>query len=149
MGFPTGPLYSGLVILSDSLAVSSGCVTVGAPVAKRLALASLSLRTAALPGVTPNLASRLAGNWTSVLMYRRCLCAVVDGLFALGTRALDFSPDTVMPLSRSTCRELVLLSVLAPVMCSNVAVNYHACMHSDVIYIYYMMHDSRRHDNTI
>lgn len=116
---------AGAEVLSDSLAVSSGCVTVGAPVAKRLALASLSLRTAALPGVTPNLASRLAGNWTSVLMYRRCLCAVVDGLFALGTRALDFSPDTVMPLSRSTCRELVLLSVLAPVMCSNVAVNYH------------------------
>eukprot|EP00435_Cladocopium_sp_Y103_P048109 s535_g14.t1 len=115
---------AGAEVISDVAAVSSGLTTVGAPVMKRLALAALSMRVAALPGVTPNLVSRLAGNWTSVLMYRRCLCAVVDGLFALGTRALDFSPETIMPLPRAICTELVVLATLAPVMCSNVAVEY-------------------------
>lgn len=114
----------GAEVISDEKAVDAGCVTVAAPVAKRLALSYVSLRAAALPGLTPHLVSRLAGNWTSVLMYRRCLCAAVDNLFAFGTRALDSDPKVVLPLPRSVCRELVVLASLAPLMCSNVAVSY-------------------------
>eukprot|EP00435_Cladocopium_sp_Y103_P055331 s818_g18.t1 len=116
----------GAEVNSSDFAVSSGFVTVGGPVAKRLALSVLSLRASALPGLSPQLASRLAGNWTSLLMYRCCLCAVVDGLFAFGTHANDLDPCTVLPLPRKLCRELVLLSSLAPIMCSNVAVDYLA-----------------------
>ena len=53
---------SGAEVISDAHAVKSGSVLVGAPHAKRLALAALSLRIASLPGITPLLASKLAGN---------------------------------------------------------------------------------------
>ena len=101
----------------------SGCVTVGAPRAKRLALAALSLRAARLPGLSPQLASRLAGNWLSVLLYRRCLSSVVDGLFALGVSE-SCAGTSVVPLPRRIARELVLLAIMSPLTCSNVAVRY-------------------------
>lgn len=71
---------AGAEVNSSPFAVKAGCVTAGAPVGKRRAMATLSLRAACLPGITPTLASRLAGSWTSYLMFRRCLCSVVDGL---------------------------------------------------------------------
>eukprot|EP00435_Cladocopium_sp_Y103_P039317 s2363_g10.t1 len=149
-GFPSGPLYSGLVyaregligsdekdiaakthfkaagaeVISTPFAVAAGCVSVGAPLGKRLALSALSLRAAALPGLTPSLASRLAGNWTSCLLYRRCLASVVDGLFAFGVHCPEAKEDVILPLPRSISRELVVLSALSPLMCSNVAVSY-------------------------
>lgn len=45
---------------------------VGAPRAMRLALSVPSLRAAVSPGISEKLASRVAGNWSSVV-YRRCL----------------------------------------------------------------------------
>lgn len=104
--------------------MQSGCVTVGAPRVKRLALAVLSLRAARLPGLSPQLASRLAGNWSSVLLCRRCLSSIVaDGLFALGVLR-SCTEDSVVPLPRSVARELVLLAIMSPLICSNVAVTY-------------------------
>eukprot|EP00435_Cladocopium_sp_Y103_P032998 s1823_g8.t1 len=111
-------------VVSTPFAVSAGCVPVGAPIGKRLALSTLSLRAASLPGLTPALASRLAGNWTSCLLYRRCLSAVVDGLFAFGVQCEGASESSILPVSRSICRELVVLSALSPLMCSNAAVDY-------------------------
>ena len=52
-------------------ALGSGIVSVSAPVAKHVALASLSLRVAHLPCISRCLASRLAGSWISALMFRR------------------------------------------------------------------------------
>eukprot|EP00435_Cladocopium_sp_Y103_P020515 s2882_g5.t1 len=115
---------AGAEVVSDSHAVQCGFVTVGAPRAKRLALAALSLRTAKLPGLSPQLASRLAGNWSSVLLYRRCLSSVVDGLFALGSTCLESAEGQIVPLPRKFARELVLLSVLSPLICTNAAVEY-------------------------
>ena len=114
---------AGAEFVSDEHAVQSGCVTVGAPRAKRLALAALSLRAARLPGLSPQLASRLAGNWSSVLLYRRCLSSVVDGLFALGVSE-SCAGTSVVPLPRRIARELVLLAIMSPLTCSNVAVSY-------------------------
>ena len=114
---------SGAEIVSDPRAVRSGYVTVGSPRSKRLALALLSLRTARLPGITPKLASRLAGNWSSVLLYRKCLSCVVDDLFAVGALPVD-SPHVVVPLTREVAKELVLLATLAPLMSTNVATEY-------------------------
>ena len=109
--------------MSHAFAVSQGCVTVGAPRSKRLALAALSLRVARLAGVTPKLASKLSGNWSSILLYRRCLSCVVDGLFALGALSEE-SEEKVIPLPRKIARELVVLACLSPVICTNVAVDY-------------------------
>ena len=94
-------------------AVELGVVPVGAPLSKRCGLATLSLRLASLPAMTSSIASKLAGSWVSVLMFRRCLSSVVDELFALGVRGEDQHPQ-VFPLSRKTASELVLLSILAP-----------------------------------
>eukprot|EP00435_Cladocopium_sp_Y103_P067321 s1251_g29.t2 len=111
----------GAEVISDDRDVRSGYVTVGAPVAKSLALSVLSLRAARLPGLSPNLVARLAGNWASILMFRRCLSSVVDDLFAFGTAAGDLETGVVLPLPRKVCAELVVLSCLSPPMCSNLA----------------------------
>eukprot|EP00435_Cladocopium_sp_Y103_P053797 s2167_g17.t1 len=120
---------AGAEIVSDQRAVRSGYVTIGAPRGKRLALAALSLRVARLPGITPPLASKLSGNWSSVLLYRRCLNSVVDDLYAVGAGA-EADDGLVMPLSRKVARELVLLSVVAPLASSNAAVDYLDCLFS-------------------
>eukprot|EP00435_Cladocopium_sp_Y103_P066008 s89_g28.t1 len=121
---------AGAEVISDRGAVASGYVTVASPVSKRLALAALSLRVAALPGISSNLAARLAGNWNSVLMFRRCLSSVVDELFALGSRAEELDSSEVYPLSRKVATELVVLAALSPLMATNVAVQYQSSMYA-------------------
>ena len=66
---------AGAEIRSDEKNVRLGVVPVGAPFGKRLALAVISLRTARLPAITGHLLSRLAGNWVSILQYRKCFPA--------------------------------------------------------------------------
>ena len=72
---------AGAEVKSSDAAVRRGIVPVAAPWSKRLALAVLSLRVARLPAVSSRAVSRLAGSWVSVLMYRRCMTSIVDGLF--------------------------------------------------------------------
>ena len=115
---------AGAEVIADEETVRRGFVTVGAPAAKRLALSALSLRASSLPGLSSQLAARLAGNWTSILMYRRCLSCIVEDLFAFGTAAEESVEEEIIPLPRKIARELVLLSALSPVMVSNVAVRY-------------------------
>jgi len=74
---------------SSQQTLGLGLCTFGAPVGKRLALACLSLRLASLPMISSKVVARVAGNWISCLLYRRCLAAIVDDLFALGA-AGDF-----------------------------------------------------------
>ena len=104
--------------------VRSGYVTIGAPAQKRLAIACLSLRLGRLRYCSSTLASRIAGNWTSVLMYRRCLSSIVDDLFAVGAAAEDESPDVVKPISHKVVEELSLLAIFAPFMVTNAAADY-------------------------
>lgn len=73
----------GAEIDSSQKARSRGTVLVVASLSKRLSLASLSLRAAALPVISRGLASRLSGTWTSVLMFRRCLVSILDGIYKL------------------------------------------------------------------
>ena len=80
----------GAEVLADSKTRSAGIVSVAAPLSKRVPMMMLSLRTAALP-FSRTLASRLAGNWICVLMYRRCLCCLLSDLFNYGTRLLKNS----------------------------------------------------------
>ena len=101
--------------------VKRGAVLVGAPVAKRLGLAALSLRAARLPSITSRLASRLAGNWVSVLLYRRCLTCLVTRFFSLAAEAESYDENFILSLDRGRAEELVLLSCLSPLMASNVA----------------------------
>ncbi|CAE7151471.1 unnamed protein product [Symbiodinium necroappetens] len=87
---------AGAQIDSSALALDCGGVFVSAPTGKLLALAIISLKTSALPAVSEELASNLAGSWIAALMFRR-----------------------------KVAQELVLLATLVPVMSSNVSAGFH------------------------
>lgn len=115
---------AGAEIDSRSDVLSRSLALVGAPLGKRVGLASLSLRIAALGFITPTLASRMAGGWTSALLYRRCIASIVNRLFQLGTYSDESRAHEIIRLSNDEKEELVLLSMLAPLVCSNVMVGY-------------------------
>ena len=117
---------AGAQIDSSPLALESGGVFVSAPTGKLLALAVISLKTSALPAVSEELASNLAGSWIAVLMFRRCLFSALDGFFALGKSGPSPASGSLLrPLSRKVAQELVLLATLVPVMSSNVSAGFH------------------------
>ncbi|CAE7255113.1 unnamed protein product, partial [Symbiodinium sp. KB8] len=70
-------LAAGAQLNATDSPVSEGRVYVSTPVPKLLAL---SLKTAALPVITEELASNLAGSWISVVMYRRSGSSTLSGL---------------------------------------------------------------------
>eukprot|EP00438_Fugacium_kawagutii_P027393 Skav208440 [mRNA] locus=scaffold1952:165682:170177:- [translate_table: standard] len=113
----------GAEVCSDAQARDRGVVTVGAPASKRIPLVVLSLKVAQMPIISKALASRLAGNWVSVLMFRRQLCCLLARLF-------DFNPkrasegDDVFRLPRSVAEELVLASVMGLVAMADISVPY-------------------------
>ncbi len=112
---------AGAEVDSSPKNVLQGLVSVSAPLSKRIALSTLSLRTAVLPAITSRLASRLAGNWVSVLLYRRCLSSVVDSFFGIAASCQTSRKNKVVKFQRSTAEELVTLAALAPLISTNVA----------------------------
>lgn len=93
---------------------------IGAPVQKRLALSLVSLELAKLRWTSDSLHACLVGGWTSALMYRRQLMSVLyHSHHLVDSSALDASLPSVLPLPRKIAEELVLLSVLSPLMCSD------------------------------
>ena len=115
---------AGAEIRSGEANVRRGVVPIGAPFAKRIALSTLSLRAASLPGVTSDLLARLVGNWVSVFQYRKCLSSVIDTLFKFSSDCMQFDVPKVFSFSRQLAQELTLAAVMAPLIFSNVAVDY-------------------------
>ena len=66
-------------------------MTVASPATKRLSLIALSLTAAPLPIISRGLASKLAGCWTSTLLFRRCLASSLSEVYKLGV--LDGRPE--------------------------------------------------------
>ena len=81
---------------------------------RRISLASLSLRSAALPVTSATLCARLAGAWVSVALYRRCLMVIFSEVFrtAQGATSGASSQQTALPQTRGLAQELVLASAL-------------------------------------
>lgn len=122
---------AGAEIRSCATNVRAGFVPVSAPLAKRLALSVLSLRASKLGGLSAGLASRLAGNWVSVLQYRKVWSSLIDGLFGFVAQC-QTDPSMIFSLPRSVAQELVMLSVIAPLVMTNIAVDYlGVCFASD------------------
>ena len=115
---------AGAEIRSVESNVRAGVVPVGAPLSRRLALAALTLRAARLPGVTPKLASRLAGNWVAILQFRKCWSSLIDHLFAFASQSEELENGVVVCLQRSVAQELAIVSSVAPLVFSNIAVDY-------------------------
>ena len=115
---------AGAEIRSTQKNVRLGVVPVGAPFSKRIALSVLSLRAACLPGISASLVSRLVGNWVAVLQFRKCFSSLIDSLFKLSCACLAEIEIGIHQLTRSVAQELVLLSAVAPLIFTNVAVEY-------------------------
>ena len=114
----------GAEVFSDHFSRSAGVVTVSAPAAKRIPMIALSLKSAALPIISKALASRLAGNWVSVFMYRRVCSCILSKIFSLGPQSTEEAND-VLPLPRAVADELTLASVLGLVAVTDISVPYH------------------------
>ena len=112
--------------LDSSLATRKcGLVTLASPSAKRLALALVSQEVAKLRSTTDSLHACLIGGWTSALMYRRPLMSVLFASHHLfDSSALDSSRPKVIPLPRAVAQELLLLSILSPLMCTDLTATF-------------------------
>eukprot|EP00435_Cladocopium_sp_Y103_P075270 s60_g55.t1 len=115
---------AGAEIRSNLRNVKIGYVPVAAPLAKRMALSVLSLRAACLPATNAKVASRLCGNWISVLQYRKCFSSIIDDLFRLANTCLSGNECELHPLSRKVACELTMLAAVAPLVFTNVAAGY-------------------------
>ena len=102
-----------------------GLVTLAAPPAKRISLSFITLRLCAQTHTTDALHLCLIGGWISMLSYRRPLMSILDRSFHLvDQNALNPNMPKVIPLSRAIANELVLLSVLAPLMMHDLSAEY-------------------------
>ena len=115
---------AGAEIRSSLENVRIGYVPVGAPISKRLALSVLSLRAACLPATNGKIISRLAGNWVSVLQYRKCLSCIIDDMFRVASACLADDQTVLHPLPKKVANELVMLATMAPLMFSNITAEY-------------------------
>lgn len=95
----------------------------GAPALKRIPMIALSLEVAKLPAVSRSLASRLAGNWVSILMYRRPFSCLLDSIFKLGN-STPKEADEVVKLPRRAAEELALASVFGLIAVTDISVDY-------------------------
>ena len=115
---------AGAELDSSDLTLELGLVTLGAPVAKRLALALVSLEVSRLRATTDSLHACLLGGWTSALMFRRPLMSVLFASHKLvDTSKLDSTSTRprVLTLPRVSAQELLLLAVLSPLICSDLS----------------------------
>lgn len=99
-------------------------MTVAAPLSKRIGLSTLSLRAARLRWISNKLASRLAGNWISVVLYRRCWSSLVEKFFALSAECERHSSNAIIPLPRDCAEELVSLAAVVPLIASDITASF-------------------------
>ena len=102
-----------------------GLALLGAPGQKRYGLSWISLILAQIRWTSDSLHLCLLGGWSSALLYRRPLFGLVNASFGLvETSNYDEKIPKLLPLSKQICVELVLLSVLVPLMQTNLAASY-------------------------
>ena len=101
----------GAEVLSNQRVRHSGLITAAAPLSKRIPVIALSLAVAEMLAIPKGLAARLAGNWVSILMFRRSACCLLSRIFVFGNKDAA-SGDEVVKLDRATAEELVLSAIL-------------------------------------
>ena len=103
-----------------------GFGTVSAPPSKRLGLSHVSLSAAALSHTSDALHLCLVGGWISAMGYRRPTYSLFDSAFRLvNSSAFDPNHPRLVPLPRAVATELVLASILHPLMMTDIGAKYH------------------------
>ena len=109
----------------------NGMILVGVPAPKRCALMAVSVAAARLRGTSRDLLEKLVGGWAHCTMYRRptavCLAKIYHLIHDPAVQA--GSGDEVHALPRSAAEELLLCSLLAPMM----ATNLKACLTASML----------------
>ena len=115
----------GAVVNSSSTARDQGLVTLSAPIEKRIALSVISLQLATLTHTTDALHVCLVGGWISAAMYRRPVMGLFHKVFSLvDSASIDPNHPKIIRLPRTTANELVLASVLVPLMCAELSAEF-------------------------
>lgn len=114
----------GAYINGSCRATDRGVCPVSAPPDKKLALAMLTLNLCALPYTTVSLHRCIVGAWVSVLLFRRPMMSLLNEAFQLASTYEDFEDSCIIPLPRKVAEELVLVSVLVPLILSDIAVPF-------------------------
>lgn len=86
-------------------------------------MSCLSLKLADMPVISRAIASRIAGNWISVFMYRRPLGCVLAQIFNFGSRDAKDEKE-VLALPRRVAEELVLASIFGLLAVCDVSASY-------------------------
>ena len=115
---------AGAEIRSGEANVRRGVVPIGAPFAKRIALSILSLRAASLPGVTSDLLARLVGIGSRCFSIENVCPASLMPCSRFSSDCMQSDGPKVFSFSRQLAQELTLAAVIAPLIFSNVAVDY-------------------------
>ena len=111
----------GATVNTGDDAVKQGIALVSAPIEKRLALSAISLEAARLSHCTDALMVCLVGGWISALMYKRPMMSLFSQCFkAADMSEVDADNPKLIPLSRKVANELVLVSVLMPLIASEI-----------------------------
>ena len=123
---------AGAQIDSSRRALRDKLVTCAAPAEKRCALAWASLSAAAFLLTTRGLLERLVGAWVHCMMYRRPTAICFAKLYKVIHRedVASFEQDELFRLPRAAADELVVASVLAPLMASNLAAELRPALYA-------------------
>ena len=120
---PAGKAIGAYINCSEKAAQQGLCL-VGAPPEKRLSLSLLTLHLCGLPYTTVSLHRCILGAWVSMLTFRRPMMNLLNKSFALVNAYQEWEDTCLIPLPREVACELVLVSVLAPLMQTDIAVPF-------------------------
>ena len=114
---------AGAQVDSSRRAYRNKLVSVASPAEKRCALSVASLHAAAHRLTCRSLLEKLAGSWVHTMMYRRptstCFSKIYKLIHDKDVQALE--PCELFRLPRGVADELVVASVLAPLMATNLS----------------------------
>eukprot|EP00435_Cladocopium_sp_Y103_P069119 s624_g32.t1 len=104
----------------------SGMLPVGAPAAKRLSLSWIAAKASSFGFTTDALHASLLGGLTSAFCFRRCSMSILGALYKVIPHAeLDTEHPQLRKLPRKAAEELILSSVLLPVLVSDIKSPLH------------------------
>ena len=114
---------AGAQVNSSREALRRKQVTVAVPAEKRLALAHATLAATSFRVSSRALLEKIVGSWVHCMMYRRpttvCFARIYKVIYDEEVQALE--QDKLFRLPRSVPTELVVASILAPLMASNLS----------------------------